>query len=123
VAPTCGPLQTRSRGNSALVLHSAAAAVEAADVPLHLRWQPRPWLLSVALLVLVPAIALWVSAISDSLGITHVLASLPLAVTATSRPERLLLLGTFLTVMLVFPLLAVLLGDGRAPGGRLHLRH
>src|SRR5579859_8080610 len=96
--------------NSAAVLHSAVMAVDAVYVPLHLRWQPRPWLISVALVALVPAMALWAAAMADSLGITHVLALLPIPATATDRPERLLLLSTFVTVMLVFPLLAALSG-------------
>ena len=80
------------------------------EVPLRLRRQPHPWLVSVALAALVPAIALWATAMADSLRITHLLTVLPVPATATSRPERLLLLGTFLTVMLVFPLVAVLSG-------------
>ena len=79
-------------------------------MPLHLRWQPRPWLVWAALVALVPATALWATAIADSLGITRLLTLLPVPATATNRPERLLLLGTFLTVTLVFPLLAVLSG-------------
>ena len=92
------------------VLHAAGLAVDAVEVPLRLRWQPRPWLVLVALFALVPAIALWATAMADSLGITHLLTVLPVPATATNRLERLLLLGTFLTVTLVFPLLAVLSG-------------
>jgi hypothetical protein len=60
------------------------------------------------LVALTPAMAVWVAALADSLGITHLLNQLPAPTTAASRPERLLLLDTFLTVMLVFPLLAAL---------------
>jgi hypothetical protein len=91
-------------------LHPAAAAVHAAHVLLHFRWHPRPWLLFLSLVALVPAAALWAAALADSLGITHVLTCLPVPSTATSRPERLLLLDSFLTVTLVLPLLAVLSG-------------
>jgi hypothetical protein len=62
------------------------------------------------LLALAPAMALWAAALADSLGITHVLTELPMPATATSRPERLLLVDNFLTLTLVFPLLAALAG-------------
>jgi hypothetical protein len=77
-------------------------------VQLHLRWLPRPWLLCVTLVALLPATFLWAAALADSLEITHVLAEVPVSATATSHAERLLLVDTFLTVMLAFPLLAVL---------------
>jgi hypothetical protein len=80
------------------------------DVPLHLRWQSRPWLMFVSLGALGPAAALWAAALADSIGITHLLTYLPVPAAATSRPERLLLLDTYLAVTLVLPLLAVLSG-------------
>jgi hypothetical protein len=73
----------------------------------------------------VPAAALWFAALADSLGLTRILAMLPVPATATSRPERLLLLsmaiekltwplpallGTALSIMLVLPIVAVLAG-------------
>lgn len=61
-----------------------------------------------AFVALAPAIVLWAAALADSLGVTHLLNQLPVPTTASSRAERLLLLDTFLAVMLVFPLLAVL---------------
>jgi len=64
----------------------------------------------VALIALVPVATLWMAALADSLGITHVLTALPGPATATSRPERVLLLCIFLTVVLVLPLLAALSG-------------
>ena len=79
-------------------------------MPLLLRWRPRPWLTPFAFLALVPAAALWVAALADSLGLTRTLAMLPVPATATSRPERLVLLATFLSVMLVLPTVAVLAG-------------
>jgi hypothetical protein len=79
-------------------------------VPLHLRWQPRPWLVLLALAALAPAAALWTAALANSLGIMPVLTLLPAPTAATSRPERLLLMDTFLLVMLALPLLAVLCG-------------
>ena len=79
-------------------------------MPLSLRWQPRRWLMVVALAAVVPAGLLWAAALADSLGITHVLMSLPVPAAATSRPERLLLLDVFLMIMVVLPLLAALSG-------------
>jgi hypothetical protein len=64
----------------------------------------------VALVALLPATALWAAATADSLGITHMLNTLPVPTTAISRPERLLLLHAFLTVTLALPLVAVLSG-------------
>ena len=90
------------------VLHPCVAPVDATEVVLHLRWQPRPWLVAMALVALTPAMALWAAALADSLGITHVLIGLAVPASASSRAERLLLLDAFLTVMLVFPLLAAL---------------
>jgi hypothetical protein len=58
----------------------------------------------------VPAAALWVAALADSLGLSRTLAMLPVPGMATSRPERLLLQATFLSVMLVLPIVAVLAG-------------
>ena len=60
------------------------------------------------LIALTPAMALWAAALADSLGITHVLTGLAVPATASSRAERLLLLDAFLTLMLVFPLVAAL---------------
>jgi hypothetical protein len=77
---------------------------------MHLRWQPRPWLLGVALVALLPAMLLWTAAVGDSLGITHLLTALPTAANASSRPERLLLLVTFLVATLGLPGVAVLSG-------------
>jgi len=91
-------------------LHAAAVEIDAREVRFHLRWQPRPWLLSLALVALAPAAVLWAAALADTLGITHMLSGLPIPAAATSRPERLLLLGTFLSAMLVLPLVAVLSG-------------
>jgi hypothetical protein len=84
--------------------------VHAAHVLLHFRWHARPWLLFLSLVALVPAAALWAAVLADSFGITHLLTFLPVPSTATSRPERLLLLDSFLTVTLVLPVLAVLSG-------------
>jgi hypothetical protein len=92
--------------DAAVVLRALTVSGNALPVPLHLRWQPRPWLVSVALVALLPAMALWAAALADSFGIAHVLAAFPAPATATSRPERLLLVDTFLTVTLVLPLLA-----------------
>ncbi len=64
----------------------------------------------VSLVALVPAAALWAAALADSIGLTHLLAYLPVPAAGTNRPERLLLLDTFLAVTLVLPLLAVLSG-------------
>lgn len=75
---------------------------------LHLRWLPRPWLVCVTLIALLPAMLLWAGALADSLGITHLLAGVPVRATATTHAERLLLVDTFLTVTLALPLLAVL---------------
>jgi hypothetical protein len=79
-------------------------------MPLQFQWQPRPWLMFVALGALLPAMALWAAAMGDSLGITHVLPYLPVPASAISRPEHLLLLDLFLTVTVAFPLFAVLSG-------------
>ena len=76
----------------------------------HLGWRPRPWLVAVALLAIVPATMLWAAALGDSLGLTHLLTVIPTPSNAPSRPERLLLLGTFLVAMLGLPGLAVLSG-------------
>ena len=75
-------------------------------MPLHIQWQPRPWLVFVALAALIPAAALWGAALADSLGITHLLIYLPIPSTAPSRPERLLLLDAFFTVTLALPFFA-----------------
>jgi hypothetical protein len=91
-------------------LHPAAAARDATNMPLHLRWQSRAWLMSLSLVALGPAVALWAAAFADSIGITHLLTYLPMPAAATSRPERLLLLDTFRAVTLVLPLVAVLSG-------------
>ena len=80
--------------------------MDATDMPLHLQWQPRPWLMFVALAALIPAAALWGAALADSLGITHLLIYVPIPSTAPSRPERLLLLDAFFTVTLVLPFFA-----------------
>ena len=77
---------------------------------MHLRWQPRAWLLGVAILALLPAAAVWGAAVGDSLGITHLLTALPTPSEASSRPERLMLLATFLVTTLGLPVLAVLAG-------------
>jgi hypothetical protein len=77
---------------------------------LHLRWQSRPWLASLAFAAVAPAVAIWAVALANSLGIAHILALLPAPSAATSRPERLLLMDAFLTMTLVLPLVAVLAG-------------
>lgn len=77
---------------------------------LHLRWQPRPWLLSVALLTLTPVVLLWGAALGESLGLTHLLTALPTPSNVASRPERLVLLASFLTVTMGLPLVGVLAG-------------
>lgn len=79
-------------------------------MPLHLRWQPRPWLLFLALVALAPAASLWTASLANLVGIAHLLTYLPVPTTATSRIERLMLVDTFLTATLVLPLLAVLCG-------------
>jgi len=89
-------------------LRRAPVAVDATDMPLHLRWQPRPWFVFLAITALAPSAFLWLAALANSLGITHVLTLLPAPAAATSRSERLLLLDAFLTVMLVLPVVAVL---------------
>ena len=91
-------------------MHPAGAAVDPKDVPLHLHWQSRPSLVFLALAALLPATVLWAAALANSLGITHLVAYLPAPATATSRPERLLLIDAFLTLTLALPLLAVLSG-------------
>jgi hypothetical protein len=77
---------------------------------MHLRWQSRPWLVLLALAALAPAVTIWAAALVNSLGLAHMLALLPAPATATSRPERLLLMDAFLTVTLGLPVLAVLAG-------------
>jgi hypothetical protein len=94
--------------DSLLALPRTDSLGEPKNVPLLLRWRPRPWLTPFAFLALVPAAALWVAALADSLGLTRTLALLPVPATATSRPDRLVLLATFLSVMLVLPIVAVL---------------
>jgi hypothetical protein len=58
----------------------------------------------------VPTVALWLAGLAESLGLTRILATLPVPATAPSRPERLLLVALFMSLMLVLPVLAVLAG-------------
>ena len=104
------PGSASTTSDSLPALRRAHGPGEPENVLFRLRWQPRPWLTPFAFLALVPAAALWVAALADSLGLTRTLAMLPVPATATSRPERLLLQATFLSVMLVLPFLAVLAG-------------
>src|ERR1051326_4241050 len=109
------PVTTRERmlsllkRNSSQVLHPALVATDATDVPMHLRWHSRPWLLFLSLVALAPAAMLWAAALANSVGI-HLLAYVPAPATAATRAERLLLLDAFLAVTLVLPLLAVISG-------------
>ena len=104
------PGSASTTSDSLLALPRAHPPGEPKNMLLRLRWQPRPWLTPLAFIALVPAALLWVAALADSLGLTRTLAILPTPATATSRPERLLLLATFLSVMLVMPIVAVLAG-------------
>jgi hypothetical protein len=89
-------------------LPPVAALMDAMQVSLQLHWQPRRWLLILTLVALVPAIVVWAAALASSLGIAPLLTALPTPATVPSRIERLVVLDTSLTVMLVLPLLAVL---------------
>lgn len=79
-------------------------------MPLHVRWQSRPWLMFVSLVALGPAAALWGAALTDSIGMSHLLIYLPVPAAGNNRPKCLLLLDAFFAVTLVLPLLAVLSG-------------
>ena len=94
--------------DSSLALPRMHHLSHAKHVALLLRWQPRPWLMPLAFLALVPAAALWLAALADSVGLTRTLAMLPVPSAATGRPERILLQATFLGVMLVLPVATVL---------------
>jgi hypothetical protein len=94
--------------DSAVVLHLPVFTVDAKNMQRHLRWQPRPWLLALTLLALVPAMAIWTAALASSLGIATLITALPTPATMTTRFERLVVLDTVLAVMLVLPALAVL---------------
>ena len=92
------------------ILPSAKLEVDPTDMPLLLRWYPRPGLAFLAVVALVPTALLWGAALADALGLTHLLNALPVPATASIRSERLLLLTMFLAVMLLFPLIAALSG-------------
>jgi hypothetical protein len=77
---------------------------------LHLRWRAAPVLVPLALLAALPALLVWAAALAQVFGAGHPLAGLPTPSSATTRLERLVLLGTYWCVTLGGPAIAFTLG-------------
>ena len=71
----CGrqPVWASPTSDSLLASPRAHRLGDLKNVPLLVRWQPRPRLTLMAFLALVPAAALWVAALADSLRLTRTL--------------------------------------------------
>jgi hypothetical protein len=104
-------------------LPDCASVAHDRRMPLHLRWHPTPILAPLAVLATLPALLIWAAAVVQSVGVGHPLDALPVPAAAATRPDRLLLLGTFLAVTLGDPLAAFLLGVLAVVDAEIHVEH